>query len=79
MLSALHEIAGESFTKCSVPIEDIIVSITHRVLRANICWVQRAEKYGLIPQDEEDVECGVMLWFCVVCDEISEKAFTILG
>lgn len=44
MLSALYEIAEESFSKCSVPVEAIIVSLTHKVLRTNICWVQRAEK-----------------------------------
>lgn len=60
-------------------IEAIIVSIPHKVLRASVCWVQMAEKYGLIPQDEENVECGVMFWFCVVHYEILEKAFVILG
>lgn len=79
MSSGVHEIAGESFPKCCVPAEAIIVSIPHKVLRASVCWVQMAEKYGLIPQDEEKVECGVMLWFCIVCDEILEKAFVILG
>lgn len=60
-----HEIAGEFFSKFCVPIEAIIVPITHKVLRAGVCWVQRVEKYGLIPQDEENVESGVM--FLVLC------------
>lgn len=78
MLSGLHEIAGESFSKFYVPIGVITVPITHRVLRTSLSWVQRAEKYGLIPRDEGNVECGVMFWFCTVCDDISEKAFVIL-
>lgn len=79
MLSGVNEIAEEPFSKCCVPTEAIIASITHEALRASACRVQRAEKYGLITQDEENVECGMMFWFCVVCDEISEKAFAILG
>jgi len=54
-LSAPHEIAAESFSKCPMPIVTIIVSIAHRVLRTSVFWVQRAEEYGVLCQDNENV------------------------
>lgn len=64
-VSTPHKIAAKSFALCPMPIVAIIVSITCRLLRTSVCWVRRAEKWRVLHQDEENIECGAMALCCL--------------